>query len=421
MFMDLKELLSSNLILMECISGSHMYGTNRPESDKDIRGIFKLPKDVWHSLQEPSQEVGDEKHDIKYYELRKYFKLASDCNPNIIELLFVPKDCLQKTSKEYDFLVENRKLFISKKAFYTYSGYSWQQIRRSKGQNKKVNRYQEYVNEKGVEKLKKYYEKDIVSRHWIEMKFNKNFAKYICGETTKSGLNQYDNSEEILHDPDVFCMRMPIREDYCFWISDSSFKPNIYAGEEKYFPARPEKVNFSLTTFGVSSVEHTPSLYRLYKGYDGVFKNGELVCTSISKDREWSDFVGLLYYNENEYQKAKSEYDSFWEWNANKNSNRWTSQEKGEMDYDCKNLCHCHRLLLEAKYIATIGEPKVRYENEELKYLQDIRSGKLSYEEIIAEAERLEQGLKDLFEKSEIPNKVNHKKIDELYKHVLEM
>ncbi len=414
--MDIKQLKSSDMLMMECVAGSHMYGINRPESDNDIRGLFRLPPDAWLSIQEPSQEIADDKQDIKYYELRKFIKLATDCNPNIIELLWVPDDCMLFKNNIYEMLVENRGLFMSKKAQHTFLGYSFSQIKRAKGQNKKVNEHSERVNERGIHMLRMHLTEGNISTRWLEGYFNKNFAKYVMKGVTLPEKLDAAPSMDILDEPDIRSMRYPKREDFCFWID----KASIYSE----FPARPVKVDFNLLDHhGVSSVEHVPFVYRLYKGdnYKGLFKESEIICSSIPKDRERIDFIGLLIYNSNEYQKAKSEYDSFWEWMANKNDARWVAQEKKEMDYDSKNMGHVFRLLFEAKHIAETGEPKVRLEGDELRFTRDVRAGRFLYEFLLGKAIDMEEEVKVLFEKSSLPHGSNVKKINELYIELMRM
>ena len=46
--MDVEYIRKNNLIIFEAISGSQAYGTNTPESDIDIRGVFVLPKEAWN-------------------------------------------------------------------------------------------------------------------------------------------------------------------------------------------------------------------------------------------------------------------------------------------------------------------------------------------------------------------------------------
>ena len=425
--MNIEMMKSSGLLMMECVAGSHMYGINRPESDKDIRGLFRLHPDAWLSIMEPPQEVADEKQDIKYFELRKIIKLATDCNPNIIELLWVPDDCMLFKNNVYEELKKNRSLFISKKAQHTFLGYSYSQIKRAKGQNKKVNEHGERVNERGIHLLKIHLTEGDISVEWLERHFNKNFAKYVAkGVEVMKPMVTEPRFDDIV-EKDISSMLYPRREDFCFWMDKNNFDyRNLILVADGMasisdFPGRPMRVDFNLDGHGVSSVEHIPHLYRLYHGgnYEGVFKGGEVVCTSIPKEREWIDFKGLLLYNENEYQKAKSSYDSFWEWMANKNDARWIAQEKKEMSYDSKNMSHVFRLLFEAKHLAIDGEPKVRLEGEELEFVRDVRSGHFEYEILLEKATIMEEEVKGLFEKTSLPHGANVKKINALYIELL--
>ena len=91
--MTIAELKASGHIIFECISGSKAYGLDTPTSDTDIRGVFILPKEQYYSLDYIGQ-VNNESNDIVYYELRKFLELCSKNNPNILELLNVPKECI---------------------------------------------------------------------------------------------------------------------------------------------------------------------------------------------------------------------------------------------------------------------------------------------------------------------------------------
>jgi predicted nucleotidyltransferase len=68
-------------------AGSHAYGLATETSDEDFRGIFiGLPDNLvgLHPV-EHCELSGDN----MLFELRKFLTLAKECNPNIIELLFV--------------------------------------------------------------------------------------------------------------------------------------------------------------------------------------------------------------------------------------------------------------------------------------------------------------------------------------------
>jgi len=137
--MNLEMLKSSDRIIFECIAGSHSYGTNHPDSDVDIRGIFLPSADEVVSILPQIEQVSDTNNDITYYQIRKFFELAAANNPSLMELLFAPKDCIKICEPAMRLILENRLLFISKKAKFTFAGYSHAQIKKAKGQNKFVN------------------------------------------------------------------------------------------------------------------------------------------------------------------------------------------------------------------------------------------------------------------------------------------
>ncbi len=67
-------------IIFETIAGSHCYGLATPESDLDIRGVFIVPdKKYYIGCSNVEQVAGD--GDTEIYELKKFIKLATDCNP----------------------------------------------------------------------------------------------------------------------------------------------------------------------------------------------------------------------------------------------------------------------------------------------------------------------------------------------------
>src|SRR5262245_34180692 len=90
----------TSAILFECIAGSRAYGTSVTGSDVDIRGIFAVPAGAYLDLDVPASQVGDDRGNVVYYSLRRVIDLLSQANPNILELLFMPDDCIRKTSTE---------------------------------------------------------------------------------------------------------------------------------------------------------------------------------------------------------------------------------------------------------------------------------------------------------------------------------
>jgi uncharacterized protein len=117
-------------LIFEGITGSKLYGTNTPESDTDRRGVCTPPMDVLLNPFMPfeQKDSGFEEEDRVIYALGKFFALCADCNPNIVELLFVPENMILFNSPEWELVQENKHLFLSKKAKYTFTGYAFSQL-----------------------------------------------------------------------------------------------------------------------------------------------------------------------------------------------------------------------------------------------------------------------------------------------------
>ncbi len=103
-------------VIFECVAGSYLYGTNTPESDKDIRGIFIPPKEYFLGFLHRIEQIEEHKQDIVHYDIRKFLDLAVQCNPNIVELLFVPELMSTVWSYKWQRIIDNRSLFLSKKS-----------------------------------------------------------------------------------------------------------------------------------------------------------------------------------------------------------------------------------------------------------------------------------------------------------------
>jgi predicted nucleotidyltransferase len=131
----IEELKKSKSIIFECISGSRGYGLATPNSDTDIRGVFILPKEQFFSLEYVGQ-INNETNDIVYYELKKFIELCSKNNPNILEMLNVPEECVLYKHPLFDEI--KKELFLSKLCQKTFANYAFTQIKKARGLNKKI-------------------------------------------------------------------------------------------------------------------------------------------------------------------------------------------------------------------------------------------------------------------------------------------
>lgn len=115
--------------------GSHAYGLDTPESDWDYKGVCIPPKAYFHGFLRQFEQAECHKPDSVIYEIRKFFKLAADCNPNIIELLWCADEHYHTVPNRSARCVGNsllglREQFLSQKAKHTFSGYALAQLKR---------------------------------------------------------------------------------------------------------------------------------------------------------------------------------------------------------------------------------------------------------------------------------------------------
>ncbi len=127
--------IDKSQLLIKAISGSRAYGLSTPQSDTDIKGVFIQSKKEYFGLY-PIEQVSNETNDIVYYELKRFFELLLKNNPNIIELLASPFDCILYKNSFFD-LIKPEKV-LSKLCKQTFVLYAEAQLKKAKGLNKKI-------------------------------------------------------------------------------------------------------------------------------------------------------------------------------------------------------------------------------------------------------------------------------------------
>lgn len=127
-FLRENEHLGKNIILLG-LSGSYSYGTSNENSDIDLRGVTLNRASDLIGLTSFEQYV-DDKTDSCIFGFNKIISLLINCNPNTIELLGLNKEHYLYLSSIGQELLDNKKLFLSKKAIQSFGGYASAQLRR---------------------------------------------------------------------------------------------------------------------------------------------------------------------------------------------------------------------------------------------------------------------------------------------------
>lgn len=119
-------------------AGSHSYGLSTPESDEDFKGVAIPPKEFMLGFMKRFEQAEVKKtkdSDVEFviYEIRKFFNLCADNNPNIMELLWLDREDYMVVTPIGEKIIAAREMFLSKRARYSFAGYAFGQLHRIRG------------------------------------------------------------------------------------------------------------------------------------------------------------------------------------------------------------------------------------------------------------------------------------------------
>ncbi|MDQ3335986.1 MAG: nucleotidyltransferase domain-containing protein [Myxococcota bacterium] len=130
----------------ETMMGSVAYGVSSDTSDMDVYGICMPPKDMvfphlageimgfgtqikrFESWQEHHVAAMDKSWDFQILGIVKFFQLAMENNPNIIDSLFTPRRCVLSSTTVGEYLREHRTDFLHKGSWHKFKGYAYSQL-----------------------------------------------------------------------------------------------------------------------------------------------------------------------------------------------------------------------------------------------------------------------------------------------------
>jgi predicted nucleotidyltransferase len=138
--------------LFEGIQGSTAYGVAEDTSDWDIVGFCIPPKEIifphiagiiegfgrqqqrficyqkHHVFDQTAANNKGRSYDLTIYNIVHYFHLCLENNPNMIDSLFLPVDCILHMSQIGNMIREKRHIFLHKGCWHRFKGYAYSQM-----------------------------------------------------------------------------------------------------------------------------------------------------------------------------------------------------------------------------------------------------------------------------------------------------
>ncbi|MNQ85391.1 putative nucleotidyltransferase [compost metagenome] len=300
-----------------------------------------------------------------YYEIGRFVELLIKNNPNILEILASPEDCILYKHP----IMDNLKIedFLSKLCKDSFAGYAVTQIKKARGLNKKI-------------------------------------------------VNPIEKEKKSLLD---FCYVLPIGTSRDLsvqgsvvlfkWLEEYQYNSSCFG---------LVKLNNFKDMFAMF-YDESKSL-----GYRGIIKNEYSNEVSLSSIPKGEKQVAYLSCNQDGYSKYCKEYKEYWDWMEKRNEERYNTNQQHGKNYDSKNLMHTIRLLQTAEQILSTGKLNIRVSNRE--ELLCIKAGKKEYDNLLQMADNLIASIEKHYETSTLQEKPDEEKVikiligirEELYKTV---
>lgn len=200
--------------------------------------------------------------------------------------------------------------------------------------------------------------------------------------------------------------------DFCYVLEEEGSK-----SVSKPLQEWLDKQGFVQECCGLVILPHFRDLYALYYdetqsfNFQGIDRSHstEVALSSVPKGMPQK---ALLSFNKDAYQQYCRAYKEYWEWVEARNPERYQNTIDHGKNYDAKNMMHTFRLLDMAEEIALQKRLVVKRPNRE--ELLRIRRGEYPYEELLQKAKQKLDQIKNAFHNSDLPERPDKQKIDDL-------
>lgn len=357
------------------LAGSHAHGTARDGSDVDLRGVCVAPLEVrlsFHQYFEQYEGLVPEslavrvlprlsaraplaraltvKTECVIFDLAKFVKLCAAQNPNTLEILFTDEEDWLLQTQPWRRLYDQRHRFLSKAVQQTFLGYAMAQLKQIK-----------------------------THRSWL--------------------LNPPANK--------------PSREAFGLPVAAGTLSPD---DQNRIEQSIAEKIR----SYGVDDIDMPKPIRvavqeRLAAFYRDVLDADELDLSDrmravATHALQLPDDVVAVLNSEKKYRAAMKHWEAYQTWKRQRNPAR--AELERRYGYDTKHAMHLVRLMRMGVEVLETGELRVRRADAE--ELVAIRSGALSFDELMEHAEAIRSALDRAEQTSVLPDSIDDAFVDAL-------
>lgn len=211
----------------ETIVGSVAYGVSDDLSDFDVNGFYipgvnnlfpHLGGHIFGFDADPTTKkyqkcyqnhhvwCQDTEYDLNIYSITQYFRLCIDNNPNMVDTLFTPRECVLHSTAISEMVREKRELFLHKRCFPKYKGYAFGQMHKMQGKNPEKDSKRDKLRERYGFDVKYAYHlvrlllecEMILTERTIDIRRHREHLKAIRrGEVTQKDIERWFAEKEV--------------------------------------------------------------------------------------------------------------------------------------------------------------------------------------------------------------------------------
>ncbi len=333
--------------------GSQAYGTATPTSDTDYRGIVIEPQEYSLGFVDTFEQAEFHDPDAAIFSLKKFMRLAADCNPNILEILYtddtdhvIHPAPYRRTGEALELLLSHRDLFLSRRARYSFSGYAMAQLKRIR-----------------------------LHRRYLEAPPTHEPTRVEFGLPEKTAI-PYDQ----------------------LLAAEATIKKEVDA-----------LYNLDLDLDEVNTIKARKALDSLRDRVRALLA-GNTESRVIGNGLGFNDNFLLLLDHERAYRQARTEWEHYQNWLACRNPAR--ADLEARFGYDTKHAMHLVRLLRMGREI--LQGRGVIVKRPDAQELLEVRRGSLSYAQVLELAEREEAAMAQDYETSTLPHGPDRRQLQQL-------